>query len=721
MVPYELQTGDDLSAIAVGMTLEEVERANPNMPIKNWWREAIKWNEAGAVVWIATGGTPVVLPDPLLISDGTAAAPSLAFTADSDTGIYRAGTNEIGFTAGGVELLSVGSADVDVVTGHLNVFSNTGSDTISLGEYSGGSNLAAIETSSFYALMGTGNGNDAAYIRTKGTGPLILGASHGSNLTIATGGAITLSSDLTVGGDVIASDGSATAPSLTFASDGDTGVFLPAANQLGFAAGGVELLRVGSADVDVMTGHLNLVSNTGAQTMSLGEWSSGYDYAAVETPSMVVLMGNALDVNSQGFIRTKGTGSLNLGTNNSNDLTIANGGNVGIGTTSPAQTLEVSGSAAVTSKMVVGASSFTQEPWSSSTIALGSFGSIGTQGSYATSLAWNYERGTDSGFHSLGVNGYTSAGGIDVTDAGIYFRSEGSGYAATAQPAIRMTLTSAGNVGIGTTTPNQKLYVSGNTTVTGRIYNGVGTLGYPSYTFDGDTNTGIFRKANGELGISCNGVQHYFSTAGLYLASGDWFRTTGSAGWYNQTYACGLYSTQATWVSTYGSGSGLIALSTVLLAAPANRTYSSGSLGVRRETTYGTLVTYSSTRDYKENVQSIDPAESGRIIDKLRPVTYNEKFRSGPDGTFVKGVADLTNETEDQRKLREWDTEYGFIAEELDALEPEGVKLASYDWQEIDDEGFPKPAGWKEGNVTAILVAEVKELRKRLAVLENSQ
>ena len=140
---------------------------------------------------------------------------------------------------------------------------------------------------------------------------------------------------------LLLSDGTAGAPTYSFASDPDTGMYLPTANQLGFAAGGVELLRVGSADVDVMTGHLNLISNTGAQTMSLGEWSSGFDYAAVETPSMVLLMGNALNVNSQGFMRTKGTGSLNLGTNNSNDLTIANGGKVGIGTASPVNTLSV--------------------------------------------------------------------------------------------------------------------------------------------------------------------------------------------------------------------------------------------------------------------------------------------------------------------------------------------------------------------------------------------
>ena len=129
---------------------------------------------------------------------------------------------------------------------------------------------------------------------------------------------------------LLLSDGTALAPTYSFASDPDTGIYRAGTNEIGFTAGGVELLSVGSADVDVVTGHLNVISNTGAQAMSLGEWSAGYDYAAVETPSMVVLMGNASDVNSQGFIRTKGTGSLNLGTNNSNDLTINNGGQVAL-------------------------------------------------------------------------------------------------------------------------------------------------------------------------------------------------------------------------------------------------------------------------------------------------------------------------------------------------------------------------------------------------------
>ena len=60
-------------------------------------------------------------------------------------------------------------------------------------------------------------------------------------------------------------------------------------------------------------------------------------------------------------------------------------------------------------KVQTGATSFTQEPWSASTIALGDFGSVGTQGGYASTLAWNWERGTDSGFRHLSVNSYNKA------------------------------------------------------------------------------------------------------------------------------------------------------------------------------------------------------------------------------------------------------------------------------------------------------------------------
>ena len=201
--------------------------------------------------WVTSTGPPVVpptptpLPDPLLISDGTAAAPSLAFTADTDTGMYRAGTNQIGFTAGGVELLAIGSADVDVMTGHLNLISNTGAQTMSLGEWSSGFDYAAVETPSMVVLMGNASDvNSQGFIRTKGTGELKLGVNNSNDLTIADGGAVSTVGDITAGGDIVTAVGSAAAPSHTFTGFTTTGMYQQGTNEVGFATAGTENLRL---------------------------------------------------------------------------------------------------------------------------------------------------------------------------------------------------------------------------------------------------------------------------------------------------------------------------------------------------------------------------------------------------------------------------------------------------------------------------------------------
>ena len=74
--PYETQTGDNLSHIATeaGMTEDELEAANPDHPIKTWWRRPILWNEAGAIVWIegyggGDGGTGTFDGDHVLTGD----------------------------------------------------------------------------------------------------------------------------------------------------------------------------------------------------------------------------------------------------------------------------------------------------------------------------------------------------------------------------------------------------------------------------------------------------------------------------------------------------------------------------------------------------------------------------------------------------------------------------------------------------------------------------
>lgn len=58
--------------------------------------------------------------------------------------------------------------------------------------------------------------------------------------------------------------------------------------------------------------------------------------------------------NADFIILNRGTGSLVLGTDNSNQLTIKTGGNVGIGTTNPTSKLEVAGNAKINGTAIVG-------------------------------------------------------------------------------------------------------------------------------------------------------------------------------------------------------------------------------------------------------------------------------------------------------------------------------------------------------------------------------
>ena len=303
--------------------------------------------------------------------------------------------------------------------------------------------------------------------------------------------------------------------------------------------------------------------------------------------------------------------------------------------------LQVTGLTAAVGKMVVGQASFTREPWASSTIALGNYGFVGTQGSYATSLSWNYERGTDSGFHSLAVNSYASAGGIDIGNAGIYFRSEGSGYAASAAPAIRMTLTSAGDVGIGTTAPDTNLEVVGSARastsflvgasgddgigpVTGQFGNvqtvGSGVNNYEGYSIsgrsvfmhDGSTVTGIYNDVDNQwlvLWVNDSSTRLYDSD-GIVAFGADNYTSggTGSAGngYVGVSNYCGGFS-----------GTTAVMQSVNVAGVPMKR------LGFS-----------TSSYEFKSGIE--DLAMSDEAFMSLKPITYHPNYH------YVDSTGDVT-------------------------------------------------------------------------------
>ena len=127
-------------------------------------------------------------------------------------------------------------------------------------------------------------------------------------------------------------------------------------------------------------------------------------------------------------------------------------GNVGIGTTDPSSKLDVKGNVRAQGDVVVTGSVTAGSVSSSGLVSSGYGMKIVRDDNYAT-YSWT----SDNGVNFWGVG---SAG--DSTKA--HFR-----YGPSESPVSLMTITSAGNVGIGTISPSSKLEVNGNVEVSSLI------------------------------------------------------------------------------------------------------------------------------------------------------------------------------------------------------------------------------------------------------------
>ncbi len=144
-----------------------------------------------------------------------------------------------------------------------------------------------------------------------------------------------------------------------------------------------------------------------------------------------------------------------------------NAGNVGIGTTAPVSTLDVSGD--VTTSGNIAMNGATLKSWASGKAIQGTtggfyFGSAGD--THTTSNSYIVSSGT--GWKYM-ANGYAS--NIYLYNGDIVFRTAPSGTADASLTwnTAALSIKNDGNVGIGTMTPGYKLDVNGNTNVTGNI------------------------------------------------------------------------------------------------------------------------------------------------------------------------------------------------------------------------------------------------------------
>ena len=166
-----------------------------------------------------------------------------------------------------------------------------------------------------------------------------------------------------------------------------------------------------------------------------------------------------------------------------------------------------SGALFATAKIGTGVSSFTVEPWNASTIALGTYGSIGTQGSYRTTMAWNFERGTGTTWDHLDINSYPQAGAVEIGNTGIIFRWQADFETDHADLPTDVLIMDADALypaddavtDLGTSAKNFQLgYIN-------YVYATGGSASYPAYVFQGDGNTGMYSSGADKITFSTGG------------------------------------------------------------------------------------------------------------------------------------------------------------------------------------------------------------------------
>jgi hypothetical protein len=390
---------------------------------------------------------------------------------------------------------------------------------------------------------------------------------------------------------------------------------------------GTEVVRISGANVGIGTptpeAKLHVFT-----TINGSPSKAGYIYGSTDIGTFVSPDGTrtnaTLTVGSH--YGAEGAGVLNVFSSLADGLFfVGSNGNVGIGTTTPGAKLVVQG-----------------ETWSYGTVRARSPGAV-------IDVA-------------LGDDG---TGGIVGTSSNQYF-------GLWTNSAERMRIDTAGNVGIGTTTPGYKLDVSGSLHATSAVLDSISITSLNNTPVGNTTpSTGAFTNFSATglslfgAGAVADNVQSRVNALSINSAAGN-LNARISTPW-----KLGTPTSSATLISFFGDNGS----SQVTLGSISNT---------------GSQTAFNTTSDRRLKTNIRDYKQSGKLIDKLKPRIFDWK----------EGGKDTV----------------GFVAQELYEVFPAAVTKGDDNAKKIEEVW-----GVDYSKLVPVLVAEIQALRERVAVLEKKK
>jgi hypothetical protein len=512
------------------------------------------------------------------ISNGSVASPSLSFTSFPTTGVYASAANEMSFAASGVKIMSVHSS------GLYNFGSMYGTGTVSSPAYTFISN----SNSGMYSVS---------------TGVVGVSASGSLRLSIS-------ATDVTSTVPFYGSAGLASAPSISFSGDTNTGMYSYSADVIGFAANGNHMLRMsasggllvdsigvrsisGSASAPVYSFNPNTTSGMyQSATNEVAFATNGVQRVKITDTSLSVINGTpslpslsySSETNTGTYLLSSGIiGFSTLGTQR---MTVSANGldmnsNKVIGVATPTATTDAANKAYVDGVANGLGLKSSVRAATTANITLSGTQTIDGVAVVASNrvLVKNQSTGSENGIYVAAAGSWSRSSDTDVSSevtTGIFcFVEEGTinagkGYVLTTANPIVLGTTSLSFTqfsSINSYTQGTGINISGNTIALDTSYTDTryvnttgdsmsgglsiirGTVATPGLNFAADTGTGIYQVSDGDFNIAIAGTNRLTVTGSAITSSVAYVAPSGSFSNPSYTFAgntnTGLYNPAA--------------------------------------------------------------------------------------------------------------------------------------------------------------------------------